>query len=154
MENIMERHNLSEIMKNAWMIKKSVGSDLSFSKALKRAWHDDKIKNFKSVIKSFEDGSIPSHIIAVVDKNPAPLAGSNLNTKGFMTLKECANIIKVLEEKTSYKYRQLRITINEKELFYTKKENSLIIWKNHLPIYRNLNGIICQDEEALADCFC
>ena len=35
---------------------------------------------------------------------------------------------------------------------YSTKSDCLQIWDNGYPVYENINGVICKDIEALADC--
>lgn len=40
----------------------------------------------------------------------------------------------------------------KKTAVYDNKSNCLQIWDDGYPIYENNNGMICKDQEALADC--
>lgn len=82
-----------------------------------------------------------------------------------ITLKRCAEIHKIAEEKTGNTYSRISIdhsvfaddgsTISQKKYEYNPTRNSLLIWegKNYLmPVYENIDGHICRDRDALADC--
>lgn len=52
-----------------------------------------------------------------------------------------------------HEFYKIEVEINkDKHINYNSKTNTLTVWKNDMPIYQNCNGIICNDEVALADC--
>lgn len=42
----------------------------------------------------------------------------------------------------------------DKTYQYWADQNRLLIWDHGYPVYENNNGVICNDEVALADCLC
>jgi hypothetical protein len=91
-----------------------------------------------------------------------------------VTLIRCKEILIAAQQLTGYAYSRLdmhlsvyadlpddpaddmdaadaRCTLDQVITYYTKT-NSMIIWRNGLPVYANDNGVITRDQNALCDC--
>ena len=44
--------------------------------------------------------------------------------------------------------------VNDKTYQYWYDRNRLLIWDHNTPVYENDNGVITNDVDALADCYC
>ena len=58
----------------------------------------------------------------------------------------------IFNEPADFNYLVVEMNGKEKKVKYWKDRNRLLISKDGFPIYENNNGIICRDQEALADC--
>jgi len=121
-----------------------------------------------------------NYYFVMVDGNNNPAINKSIATPASetITLKKCQELVKKIETHFNQKINELRITMTkfdynislrdyelslygdfglkilgkEKVAIYNKKLNRLTIWEDNYPIYRNSDGVICNDIDALCDC--
>jgi hypothetical protein len=120
-----------------------------------------------------------SEYAVIVDGNRHHLSNPIRTKKQDITIDRCREICNKIESHFGITIRKIEISLTQwdlqsltpkdyelvlsndigvnrigpdKSIVYDNKENCFQIWENGLPIYEDNNGVICDDQDALADC--
>jgi hypothetical protein len=118
-----------------------------------------------------------SSYAVIVDGNKHRLNVAIRTKKEQITVAKCKEIVKNVESNFDIKVGKIEIMMSEydfnisdedylsslyqdvvirqikdKKAIYNAATNCLQIWEGGMPVYENNNGVICRDQDALADC--